>query len=282
MRISTNAKWMFVFLVIAIIGGVLSTVLQALGMQFFPSILSMVVLLALIVLLALHSKWQLGGKRAIGFFLLAGVLGFSFEVWGLKGGTFFGGHYVYNGNVTKFLGVPYFIPIYWAVFIYTAYSISNSFLTWLGLRRPRKSSSRLATYILLVMLDGTLNVFLDLIMDPVKVKEGSWTWLTHGQYFGIPIGNFVGWFIVTVLATGVFRLYEYYRPPKARSDAYLLLLSLVGYCLLGLGFVVSAAIYAMYSVSGIGIVLIVSITTANIILFLKKIREINYMKIKLR
>lgn len=282
MQVGHNAKWMFTFLIIAIAGGVLSTILQALGMQLFPNALSAIVLLALIALLVLHSNWQLGTKRAVTFFLLAGMLGFIFEVWGLRGGTFFGGRYVYNGNEIKFWGVPYFIPIYWSVFIYTAYTISNSFLVWLGREKPKKNTTKPALLILLVALDGILNVLLDLIMDPVQVRAGSWTWLSHGAYFGVPIGNFIGWFIVTVLATGFFRLYEYIKPAKVATEAYLLLLSVVGYCLMGLGFVASATIYGMYFISVIGIVLFVPVTIINVLLYLKKIRNIDYWKLQLR
>jgi uncharacterized membrane protein len=41
-----------------------------------------------------------------------------------------------------------------------------------------------------------------------------WAWLDGGPYFGVPIGNFVGWFVVTVLVTGLFRLFEYYKPQQ--------------------------------------------------------------------
>lgn len=106
--------------------------------------------------------------------------------------------------------------------------------------------------------------------------------MSHGAYFGVPIGNFIGWFIVTVLATGFFRLYEYIKPAKVATEAYLLLLSVVGYCLMGLGFVASATIYGMYFISVIGIVLFVPVTIINVLLYLKKIRSIDYWKLQLR
>lgn len=270
MQFSRDAKLMVVLLAIAVIFGILSLILQAAGIQLYPTLTGLVVLLALIALLALHARWQLGTIRAVSFFLLAAMLGFLFEVWGLKGGTFFGGRYVYNGRETKFLGVPYFIPMYWAVFIYTAYSISNSFLAWSGHEKPSSGNAKQTSVIALVLLDGILTVALDLVMDPVQVREGSWTWLTHGAYFGIPVGNFVGWFIVTVLVTGAIRFYEYCKPSRPAPNTYLLLLPVVGYTLLGLGLAASAVMYRMYWIAAIGIFLFLLIAITNATLFLRQ------------
>jgi putative membrane protein len=65
-----------------------------------------------------------------------------------------------------------------------------------------------------ILLDGLVVVALDLFMDPIAVKSGDWTWLEGGPYFGIPIGNFIGWFFVVVLAMGTFRAVEYFFPRK--------------------------------------------------------------------
>ena len=35
----------------------------------------------------------------------------------------------------------------------------------------------------------------DLFLDPQMVGEGYWVWARRGLYRGIPLGNFVGWFL---------------------------------------------------------------------------------------
>ncbi|HEY2003738.1 MAG TPA: carotenoid biosynthesis protein [Candidatus Saccharimonadia bacterium] len=281
MKLGQNAKWMYVLLIIAAVSGVLDVILRAAGLHSNKDYAASIVLVALACLLALHSKWQLGSRRAVSFFMLAALTGLFFEIWGLKSGTFFGGHYTYNGGQPKLWGVPYIIPIYWAIFIYTAYSITNGFRRWLDPQGPSEKSSSWTALLALIALDGVLTVAIDLIMDPVKIREGSWTWLDHGAYFGVPLGNFMGWFIVTVVVTGIFRLYEYCRPGKYYAEAYLLLIPAIGYGLIGLGFGVSAALYGMEVVAGLS-ALPILIAAADIILYLNRTHRVGLQRARLQ
>ena len=44
-------------------------------------------------------------------------------------------------------------------------------------------------------------VMLDLFIDPVAVSLGYWVWSVQGNvYYGIPLLNFVGWFVLMFLA----------------------------------------------------------------------------------
>ena len=48
---------------------------------------------------------------------------------------------------------------------------------------------------------ATLAVLLDLFIDPVAVAAGYWVWRISGTvYYGIPLLNFVGWFVLMLLA----------------------------------------------------------------------------------
>jgi uncharacterized membrane protein len=51
------------------------------------------------------------------------------------------------------------------------------------------------------MATGIIAVGLDLFIDPLAVVAGYWVWLVPGEvYFGIPLLNFVGWFVLMFLA----------------------------------------------------------------------------------
>jgi len=51
------------------------------------------------------------------------------------------------------------------------------------------------------LLSGVIAVILDLFIDPVAVAAGYWVWFQPGTvYFGIPLLNFVGWFVLMFLA----------------------------------------------------------------------------------
>jgi putative membrane protein len=48
----------------------------------------------------------------------------------------------------------------------------------------------------------------DLTVDPISsTLQGLWVWTTPGAYFGVPISNFFGWFLVVYLFFQIFALY---------------------------------------------------------------------------
>jgi putative membrane protein len=55
----------------------------------------------------------------------------------------------------------------------------------------------------------------DLFLDPQMVGEGYWVWARRGIYRGIPLGNFVGWFVTGL---GVMAALEALLPPTTYVD----------------------------------------------------------------
>ena len=51
----------------------------------------------------------------------------------------------------------------------------------------------------------------DLFLDPQMVGEGYWAWARRGVYRGIPLSNFLGWFVTGL---GVMALLEAALPPS--------------------------------------------------------------------
>ncbi len=39
-------------------------------------------------------------------------------------------------------------------------------------------------------------IALDLLMEPVAVRAGLWSWTPAGGWLGVPIGNFIGWAVI--------------------------------------------------------------------------------------
>jgi putative membrane protein len=51
-------------------------------------------------------------------------------------------------------------------------------------------------------------VMWDLTVDPISsTLQGLWVWTYPGDYFGVPISNFFGWFLVVYLFFQIFALY---------------------------------------------------------------------------
>ncbi len=222
-----------------------------------------------VVILILHSLIALSLKRSILFIFLAASIGTIMEYIGLKDGTFFGGHYIYKSQITLF-NVPINVILFWAVFIYTGYSITNSFLFWLKREKPNFKTRNFWLLLSTIAFDGLVVVALDLFMDPIAVKSGSWKWLEGGQYFGVPIGNFIGWFIVTIIVTTIFRILEYFFPEKETNyNKSIFIIPVLGYGLLALSFCFKAINFQIYDLAILGSLFMFPTIIVNLFFFRK-------------
>ncbi len=223
-----------------------------------------------LVLLVAHSAYSLSLKRGLALILFLALGGLVAEIIGLKTGILFGGfyHYLPEGkmifseialfNPRFFLwGVPPAVILYWAVFIYAGYSITNSFLFWQGKEKPSYRNKDVQRLIKLIALDVWIVMVIDLLVDPVMVRSGNWFWEQPGVYYGVPGGNFIGWGVVTACLSGMFRIFEYKFPhhPK-RSNRFIVLsavLCLSALFVLAMGIAVSEMMYVLIPVALAGI-----------------------------
>lgn len=246
------------------------------------SIFNLFFLAVPILLLFLHSTITLSALRGGFFIALAACIGWVMEIWGLSGGTFFGGHYVYKSNQLELFNVPVSVILYWAVFIYTGYCVVNASIFWLHKQKPSLHQKYLWLLPLTILVDGWVVVAIDLFMDPLQVQSGGWRWIEGGPYFGVPIGNFIGWFIVTILATGIFRTFEYFFPTKERNyDKVVYIIPVLGYGALAISFASSALQHHMQDLAVIGSVLMLPVVIFNVYLFIKWKKEATSGRVKL-
>ena len=161
----------------------------------------------------LHSSKMLGNKKTAIFFIVAFLIGLVFEILGVIYGEIGGGHYYYTAPNLFFGLVPFVTPFSWVIIIYICYTITNLFLFGFNGEKPKKTDSLryfIGLTTLLSVMSGLIAVNLDMILDPVSVapQVASWVWIGGGPYFGIPIGNFIGWVLVAGFAVFIFRYYE--------------------------------------------------------------------------
>jgi len=168
--------------------------------------------LILPLLLVLHAKYTIGFIRGAFFILFSSLSGFLFEVSGLRYGALFDNPYIYNKAGLLLYGVPFNVVLYWGIFIYIGYSITNILL--------HKLKNTRINVIKKVVTDGLIVTAIDLLIDPIGVAAGNWTWINGGFYFGVPFGNFVSWFFIVAIVTSIFRIYEYFRPSKVKKINY--------------------------------------------------------------
>ncbi len=179
--------------------------------DFLGSLLPFVALSLVII----HSSLTLGKKKTSIFFIAAFILALGSESIGVKYGLIFG-HYYYNPILTPFFFglVPVMNVVSWLPIIYISYTFANMILNGFGGQKPnikQNKSFMITLLILLSAISGLVAANLDMLLDPVVVSTQGWFWIGGGPYFGVPISNFVGWFMVTFIFTFVFRLYESFK-----------------------------------------------------------------------
>ena len=108
--------------------------------------------------------------------------------------------YTYGQFLVMLFGsVPLCIGVSWGIIIYTAMETSDR-LGIPGAVRP--------------LLDTLLALTIDLSMDAVAIRLGFWTWGMDGAWFGVPLGNFYGWFWVVLSFSLLLRLGRRWLPQE--------------------------------------------------------------------
>lgn len=268
----SNVLWVLLIFTIAL--PIIDIFTNRMG-GFLFALVSLLIIVMPVVILFLHAIWMLGWRRGLLFIVLAGVTGFIFEVIGVNLNMFFGGEYYYSSEHFGPLlwQVPIVIALYWAVFIYSGYSITNSFLAWIKKVKPTvkdklRFNSLLALFFM-VVIDAAIVVGLDLFMDPILVDSGAWTWVNGGDYFGVPIGNFIGWFVVVLIVTAIFRIIEYFWPQqKSKLSQESLLIPVFGWGTICVVFFLAALEIQLPALAMIGLLVMMPWILVSLFLFL--------------
>ncbi len=189
------------------------------------------VALAMLSLLAIsiwHAVVVKGIKPAIAFFVIAVIVSWICEFLGHNQGWFFG-HYHYTATLGPAIGgVPIIITVTWSFIIYTAFMLIDWLIGIGGETRGRSLWGKTFWSALIAAGTATLVCAWDMIVDPVATsgvwwtvagKDPWWYWFYGGPYLkelpgkpglgmpGIPIGNFVGWWLAPFFIVFIFCLF---------------------------------------------------------------------------
>lgn len=188
--------------------------------------------LALAAAVLCHGAATLSLRNTALFLGTASVLSLAAEYASIRWGVPFGETYSYHGDLRpRLLGVvPLFIPLAWAVLAYGPVM----FLRPLAVRaNGRWSAPRI---LIKAGLGGLYLMGLDLFLDPLAVSVGAWTWARRGPYFGIPLGNFGGWWVVGLAIYVCYFLLERPGPvgrgPERDPLDWMFVIASVGFALL--------------------------------------------------
>jgi uncharacterized membrane protein len=145
-----------------------------------------------------QSIYEMGLRKALSFLVITCLIGFLAEVVGTNSGIPFGQYYYTNFLGQKFLGVPVVVPLVWFVIAYLCYSIVAGNV----INRSAVPDGR--TFVAKVALLCAFGaVAWDFMIDPMFSSYGYWVWtkqfLPLPELDGIPLTNFVGWFVLMTL-----------------------------------------------------------------------------------
>lgn len=154
---------------------------------------------------------HLGWRKTVVFTVIGYAIAFISEYSSIHNGFPYGWYYYIETTRGKELwiaGVPFFDSLSYVFLAYCSYATAILILSpaksrrWdfvsLETRRIRRSLS-------VLFLGSLLQVFLDIIIDPVALQGHSWFlgqiygYREPGLHFGVPLSNYIGWWFVSVL-----------------------------------------------------------------------------------
>jgi uncharacterized membrane protein len=187
-----------------------------------------IAMLSMLAICVWHAVVVKGVRQAVAFFAICILIGWFCEYIGHNHGWFFGSY-----NYTKTLGpaiggVPILITITWAFIVYSAFMLIDWLVGLKGEVRARSWWGKALWSALIASTTATLVCAWDLMVDPMATsgvwwtaggKEPWWFWFHGGPYLkelpgkeglgmsGVPIGNFVGWWLAPFFMILVFTLF---------------------------------------------------------------------------
>lgn len=168
-----------------------------------------IVAAALLAYVIRHGGLRYGGPMMLRFVVTVFAVGWTFESLSVLTGFPFG-RYHYTDVMAPFIGhVPVFVLPAYLVMGYAAWSLATLMLDGRTVEPAPQSAWRTP------LLAAFLMVLWDLSMDPLRATvEGRWVWIDGGAYFGVPVTNYVGWFLVTWVMFQCFALQLGQQAPR--------------------------------------------------------------------
>ena len=162
----------------------------------------------------------LGWKRTQVMFGITWATAFVCEFLSTRVGFPFGDYFYTGSTVGEELyisNIPFMDSLSFTFLLYASYCLALFFL--LPFQSPSSSQGRhvVLTDIVswpVIGLTCLFFMFIDIVIDPVALQGGRWFlgqiygYPDPGVYFGVPLANFIGWFIVGLIAMVGYRLVD--------------------------------------------------------------------------
>jgi uncharacterized membrane protein len=201
MNRSRNLLWALVaLLAVETVVGVFSTAL----------ILTVLNLAIMVAFVLLHGAQRYGARGIAAFVVICLVVSNFFENLGVATGFPFGPYFYTDALGPKLFYVPLLIgPAYLGVG-YLAWVLGTILIG--DVKRGADTLSTLAT----PFIAAFIMVLWDLCLDPTaSTVQKWWIWEGGGGFFGVPLSNYLGWFLTVYVFMQLFALYLRAQGPAA-------------------------------------------------------------------
>jgi putative membrane protein len=152
----------------------------------------------------LHGAALLDRRTILTFFLLFLVVGNVIENLGVMTGFPFGHYYFTDCLGPKLLHVPILLGLAYLGMGYISWTLALVIIA----NRNAQNSLTGFRVVALPLVASFPMVAWDFSMDPVwSTIQRCWIWHHGGAYFGVPVSNFLGWYLTVYLFYQLFALY---------------------------------------------------------------------------
>ncbi len=216
--------------------------IESLAGVFYSTIVLTVLHLAIMVTFAfVHGALRYGARGVAAFAVICLVVSNIFENLGVATGFPFGSYHYTDALGPKLLYVPLLIgPAYLGVG-YMAWVLGAVLVG--DVKRGAGACATFAT----PFIAAFIMVLWDLSLDPAASTLGKWwIWEHGGGFFGVPLTNYLGWFLTVFVFMQIFAVYLRERGPEqavAQPKEYFLQATAM-YAIVALDFVVNHLVKA--------------------------------------
>ena len=160
--------------------------------------------ITLLAFVYIHGIKRYGRRHMRVWFALTFILTWLIETISITYGSPFGNYYYTDLLGIKIGKVPLGImPAYFTTG-YLAWTMGTNFLNNLGTGIEKRN------LFLVPFISSFIMVMWDYCFEPIKSTiAGAWVWEDVGAYYGVPISNFFGWFLLVYTTFQLYALYLY-------------------------------------------------------------------------
>ncbi|GEO25623.1 hypothetical protein AAC03nite_14080 [Alicyclobacillus acidoterrestris] len=175
---------------------------------------SLVLILLGLIFVFWHGGRRYGAINIIMLFVITELVGNAMENLSIASGFPFG-HYHYTHSGTPFLfQVPITIGIAYFAYGYVAWCVASAIL-----EQGDERTATIGGMIVQPITAAFIMVMWDIVMDPISSTVGhQWIWENGGGFNGVPLTNYLGWFLTVWIIFQAFAIILHLRPQTIRQQ----------------------------------------------------------------